>query len=129
MPQDNLARNYHYAQEAIELPKKKQAPVQQTQPLTTPKTYVGLTPMEVFMIAAFAMAVFALLIFNVYSAMHTSNLNRQVQDTQEEIAQTEVTIDNLTQHVHELSSYERIFEIAKKRGLELNEDNVKNIQP
>lgn len=130
MMNDNLARNYNVSQEAVELQKNHAStPEQSTQNFSTPKVYVGLTVVEKFMIAAFSMAVFAMLIFNVYSAMHTSNLNRIVQDTNEEIVNTEVVVDNLTQHVHELSRYDRVFKIAEEQGLKINEKNVKNLRP
>lgn len=130
MMNDSLARNYNTSQEAVEL-QKNYAPTYEnlTQTFSTPKVYVGLTVVEKFMIAAFSMAIFAMLIFNVYSAMHTSNLNRIVQDTNAEIADTEVVVDNLTQHVHELSRYDRVFKIAEEQGLEMNEKNVKNLRP
>ncbi|WP_018659473.1 cell division protein FtsL [Allofustis seminis] len=131
MINDNLARNYNMEQVATALPKKTYDPsiAKETPTVATPKVYVGLTRVEAFMIAIFSMAVFALLIFNVYSAMYTSNLNRQVQDMNEEIMKTEVVVDNLTQHVHELSRYERVYKIAEEQGLKMNEKNVKNLRP
>ena len=34
---------------------------------------------------------------------------------------------NLTQEAQELSRYDRVMNIAKEHGLEMNEDNIRNV--
>ena len=77
----------------------------------------------------FTSIVFALVLFNVYSDLQLTTVSRDVQDVNEQIQQTEVEIENLKQHTQELTRYDRINEIAKKYGLELHEENIRNLVP
>ena len=54
-------------------------------------------------------------------------MNRSLQDVNVKVTETEIANENLEQNVQELSQYERVHEIAQKYGLELNDENVRNI--
>jgi len=99
-------------------------PIPQARPTTK-----GLTRLEVLLISLITSIVFALVLFNVYSDLQLTTVSRNVQDVNTQIQQTEVEIENLKQHAHELSRYDRINEIAEKYGLELHEENIKNLVP
>jgi cell division protein FtsL len=99
-------------------------PIPQAEPISK-----GLAKGEVILMAAMGIIVFALILFNVHSSLSLADASRSVQDVNNQIAQTEVEIENLNQHVHELSRYDRVAEIAQKHGLELYEENIINLAP
>lgn len=73
-------------------------------------------------------AIIFLLIFAVISfEVKIASTNRAVQDTSREIAEATVINKNLEQEVQELSRYDRVYAIAKAHGLEMNEENVRNV--
>lgn len=130
--QDNLAREleadieeqtvamqqpYRQVTQAIE-------PIPQAVPISK-----GLSKFEIFLITALGMIVFGLVLMNIHSSLEMTNSSRMVQDVDSSIAQTQIEIENLNQQSHELSRYDRIYTIAQKYGLELHEDNIRNIAP
>jgi cell division protein FtsL len=52
-------------------------------------------------------------------------VNKEIQEVQTSISETEKVNNDLQVQVSELSTYERIWEKAKDMGLVLNENNVK----
>ncbi|SFH66645.1 cell division protein FtsL [Pisciglobus halotolerans] len=73
-------------------------------------------------------AIIFLLIFAVISfEVKIASTNRAVQDTSREIAEATIINKNLEQEVQELSRYDRVYAIAKAHGLEMNEENVRNV--
>ncbi len=130
--QDNLAREleadieeqtvamqqpYRQVTQAIE-------PIPQAVPISK-----GLSKFEIFLITALGMIVFGLVLMNIHSSLEMTNSSRMVQDVDSSIAQTQIEIENLNQQSHELSRYDRIYAIAQKYGLELHEENIRNIAP
>lgn len=99
-------------------------PIPQAEPISK-----GLTKFEVALISLISIVVFALVLLNVYSDFYLSSASRSVQDVSTQIQSTEVEIENLKQHVHELSRYDRVNDIAGKYGLELHEENIRNLSP
>lgn len=97
-----------------------------TQEITVPK---GISSLEKKVIAVLGLILFSILLLNVHSDLKLSTSSRKVQDLNREIQTTEVEIENLDQHVHELSRYDRIHGIAEKYGLELHEENIRNLSP
>ena len=138
--EDNLARDLEldvemdavaYEQQIeqpYEQPTEQVAPSVETLPQSKPLTK-GLTKLEIGLISAISMIVFALVLLNVYSDLQLTHVSREVQDVNAQIQQTEVEIENLNQHAQELSRYDRVNEIAEKYGLELHEENIKNLVP
>ncbi len=55
-------------------------------------------------------------------------VNKDIQEVQASIKDQQKVNSDLKVQVNELSTYERIWNKAKKMGLELNENNVKVVQ-
>lgn len=55
-------------------------------------------------------------------------VNKEIQQTEKSIQEQTRVNGDLQMQVSELSTYERIWEKAKKMGLKLNENNVKVVQ-
>lgn len=89
----------------------------------------GISGLEIKIALFFALLLFGLLLLNVHSDLKLSSSSRKTQDLNSQIQNTEVEIENLEQHVHELSRYDRIHRIAEEQGLELHTDNVRNLSP
>lgn len=103
-------------------------------PLNEPKMELlpvskGLSSLEIKFGLLFTVVLFALLLLNVHSDLKLSTSSRQVQDLNNQIQTTEIEIENLEQHVQELSRYDRVHEIAEEYGLELHEKNIRNLSP
>lgn len=63
----------------------------------------------------------------VANAAEVDQLNRQIQDLEGSVKKEQEVISDLNIQISHLSKPERIWEIAKKLGLQLNGDNVKTI--
>lgn len=136
--EDNLAReleldidlevNSVTYEQPLEQPIEDTVPLVEPIPQARPATK-GLTKLEIGLISLVSVIVFALVLFNVYSDLQLTNVSRNVQDVNTQIQQTEVEIENLKQHAHELSRYDRVNEIVEKYGLELHEENIRNLVP
>lgn len=113
----------NYAQEQIE-PAPVITPGLQELPVPT-----GISSLEIVLITIIGLIIFGLLLLNVSSNYSLSTTSREVQDLNNQIQTTTIEIENLEQHVHELSRYDRIYEIANKYGLELHEENICNLSP
>ena len=70
---------------------------------------------------------FILIFGNLITQVMISNQNRSLQDLLVNNQQITVENGNLNQEVQELSRYNRIMEIAEELGLEMNEENVRNV--
>lgn len=136
--EDNLARELELDIDlevnSVTYEQPLEQPIEDTVPLVEPIPQVrpatkGLTKLEIGLISLVSVIVFALVLFNVYSDLQLTNVSRNVQDVNTQIQQTEVEIENLKQHAHELSRYDRVNEIAEKYGLELHEENIRNLVP
>lgn len=113
----------NYAQEQIE-PAPVITPGLQELPVPT-----GISSLEIVLITIIGLIIFGLLLLNVSSNYSLSTTSREVQDLNNQIQTTTIEIENLEQHVHELSRYDRIYKIANKYGLELHEENIRNLSP
>lgn len=133
--EDNLARELEMEEEyAVGFEQLQEQPYEEQSPRVEPipqgePIQKGLTKLEIGLISITTIIVFALVLLNVYTDFQLTNTSRSVQDTSAQIEQTEVEIENLKQHAQELSRYDRINEIANKYGLELHEENIKNLTP
>ena len=74
-----------------------------------------------------AIIVFLLTFAVVSFEIKIASANRSLQDTNREVATETVINRNLEQEVQELSRYDRVYAIAKANGLEMNEENVRNV--
>lgn len=120
---EELLIESNYAQEQIE-PAPVITPGLQELPVPT-----GISSLEIVLITIIGLIIFGLLLLNVSSNYSLSTTSREVQDLNNQIQTTTIEIENLEQHVHELSRYDRIYEIANKYGLELHEENIRNLSP
>lgn len=129
---DNLARKLeaeeileqsNYAQDYIAQP-----PIREpyTEKLAVSK---GVSSLEMIIMSLFVVILFGLLLLNVHSDLKLSTSSREVQDLNSQIETTEIEIENLEQHVHELSRYDRVHKIAEQYELELHEENIRNLSP
>lgn len=89
----------------------------------------GLTKLEIKAMSLIALVLFGLLLLNVQTDLKLATSSRNVQDLNNKIETTETEIDNLNQHVNELSRYNRIYEIANEYDLKLYEENILNLSP
>lgn len=118
---EELHEHSSYAQDYT-----KQAPLVEpiVENLSVP---TGISRLEISLLSAIGLILFILLLLNVYSDLGLSTASRKVQDINNQVQTAQFEIENLEQHVHELSRYDRINEIAEKYGLELHEENIRNL--
>ena len=63
----------------------------------------------------------------VVSSMLVANKNRQLQDIQTNTTLMQRKNDTLLQSAQELSQYDRVNRIAKEQGLQMGQNNVRNV--
>lgn len=63
----------------------------------------------------------------VVSSMLVANKNRQLQDIQINTTLMQRKNDTLLQSAQELSQYDRVNRIAKEQGLQMGQNNVRNV--
>ena len=108
--------------EIIPLPlKKKKVKIK------TKTTALPWTKSEKILVTVVSSFVLFMCVLTIYSSNHLTQMNRSLQDVNVKVTETEIANENLEQNVQELSQYERVHEIAQKYGLELNDENVRNI--
>lgn len=127
--QDNLARQ-SYVSVPVEQPKvhtspqPTQPPVNKEQPATRKLPW---TRLEKTVLSVFSLAIFGLASLNIAAGVEVNALNQSFQDTRNDIEQAQLVNSNLEQQSQELSRYDRIYAIAEKFGLQVNEENVRNV--
>lgn len=70
---------------------------------------------------------FALATITIISSMVVTNKNRQLQDIQTNTTLMQRKNDTLLQSAQELSQYDRVNRIAKEQGLQMGQNNVRNV--
>lgn len=83
--------------------------------------------LEKFAISITLFSALVVLLLSLATQVTLSNQNRALQDLQNDSVAIGLENQNLEQEVQELSRYDRIIEIAKELGLEMNEANVRNV--
>lgn len=106
--------------EIIPLPLKKKK-------IKTKSAVLPWTKSEKILVALVSFFVLAMCVLTIYTSNSLTQINRSLQDVNVKITETEIANENLEQNVQELSQYERVHDIAQKYGLELNDENVRNI--
>ncbi|MGY3724578.1 cell division protein FtsL [Granulicatella balaenopterae] len=86
------------------------------------KTNYGTFAIASIMFLAFLAAI------TILSTMVVSNKNHQLQDIKTNTTIIQQDNDVLLQSVQELSQYDRVMEIAKEKGFQMNEENVRNVE-
>lgn len=121
---DNLARQYEAIQPyPLEQPKEKKTPQIQSTSSRKVKWALG----EKLLVAFFVSAFFILSVWNVTLGIEVNEVNRELQDINRSITETHLVNENLEQKVQELSRYDRVYEVAEKHQLHMNEQNVRNV--
>ncbi len=110
------------------LPKERTEP-KKGQP--EPKGYTAVrdkyVKVEKIAITITMLSALVVLLLSLATQVTLSNQNRALQDLQNDSVAIGLENQNLEQEVQELSRYDRIIEIAKELGLEMNEANVRNV--
>ena len=65
--------------------------------------------------------------FLIASENHLTQTSNELQQTERRLDDMATDKSNLTQEAQELSRYDRVMNIAKEHGLEMNEDNIRNV--
>ncbi|MBT2732827.1 cell division protein FtsL [Carnobacterium sp. ISL-102] len=122
--ESNLARNLE-----IEVPFQPQtAPTPKKEKVHTPLTKrIGITKGEKLLISSILIVLFALIAVSISLEITIASTNRTLQDTVTSITESTTVNENLEQEVQELSRYDRVYEIANKFDLDMNEKNVRNV--
>ncbi|RPA60832.1 cell division protein FtsL [Aerococcus agrisoli] len=84
-------------------------------------------PQKMAILGVFALMIAAVLGLVIMRA-NVSATSQQLQDKQAEVQELQIEKENLTQEVHELSTYSRIMEIAGEQGLTMDEENIRNVE-
>lgn len=113
----NLARKIQQQQEQVELPNQYVS----TEAI---KKY-WLTPGEKVIGLVFAGLVCFGAINIISNQAEIYQVNKSIQDTQTSINDQQRVNSDLQVKVNDLSNYQRIWDKAKKMGLQVNENNVK----
>src|SRR5699024_3847835 len=115
----NHARKWDYSyQTQTQAPREKQVKVVR-------KTS-WVTKGEKVLYAAASFILLAMGIYMVSFSSSTDSLNRDVQSLENKVQQKEVSNEELTYEMKELSRPERITSIAKKHGLKIQDAEVKH---
>lgn len=115
----NLARDY-------QLPQKEIQKSQDTSLEKVKKSW--FTSGEKIMGVAFASIVCFGAVHLIGTQSKIYQVNKDIQIMETKISDQQKVNSDLQVQVSELSNYERIYQKAKKMGLELNENNVKVVQ-
>lgn len=127
-PSDNLARNENYTAEYFSQHQlKKQQNQYESMPAAKQKKKI--TSIEVLVISVFVALIVGAIVTMLTIGNINASLNREIQNVNRQSQETEIVNENLQQNVQELSRYDRVYEIARKNGLELNEENIRNVAP
>ncbi|MGY0836011.1 cell division protein FtsL [Aerococcus urinaeequi] len=82
---------------------------------------------KVMMTVAFLVMISGLLGVTIMRA-NVNAASQQLQEVQQNAEELSVQKENLTQEVHELSNYSRVVKIAEDQGLDMNEENIRNVE-
>ncbi|MGY3778853.1 cell division protein FtsL [Isobaculum melis] len=104
----------------------------QTKPATAPQKKIAkrtstITRIEKLIMSAIILMLFGLAITCVSMEVNVFSTNRELQDVRNEITMKQDANIDLKQEISELSGYDRIYDIAGKAGLKLNESNVRTV--
>ncbi|MEY8370789.1 cell division protein FtsL [Aerococcaceae bacterium 50-4] len=97
-------------------------------PASTSKTKVKFSLLQkMMMTVAFLVMISGLLGVTIMRA-NVNAASQQLQEVQQNAEELGVQKENLTQEVHELSNYSRVVDIAEEQGLNMNEENIRNVE-
>ncbi|WP_349535682.1 cell division protein FtsL [Leuconostoc mesenteroides] len=111
-------------------PLAKQAPLTASQPRTHSRTKykaAAWTKKERIMVAIVATVVLALMVGVVYTSMQTTKTTASVNAVQTKIDETKQNNDDLRTQVQTAMSKKNLDKVAKKYGMTLSDNSVRNI--
>ncbi|MED3525414.1 cell division protein FtsL [Bacillus thuringiensis] len=118
----NLAVKYkQQAQEEVQI----QTPAQQ---MAKPKVKAKITRIEKLLYVAFIGFLLYACVAFIGNKAGLYQVNVEAATIEEKIVQQQKENQELQAEVEKLSRYERIAEVAKKHGLEINANNVKGLK-
>ncbi|WP_181453148.1 cell division protein FtsL [Dolosigranulum pigrum] len=88
----------------------------------------GITKAEKIVISIFSVALIAMVVWYLSSAVSVAQANRQVQNLTGRIEVMTTENNNLEQNIQELSRYDRVYSIGEQSGLNYSEDNIRNVE-
>lgn len=100
---------------------------EKSEPLAIPVQRAKMNYWRLGILAFIVVSIFATM--TIVSSMVVTNKNRQLQDIQTNSTLMQRENDTLLQSAQELSQYDRVNRIAKEKGLQMNENNVRNVKP
>ncbi|MCD8506404.1 MAG: cell division protein FtsL [Alkalibacterium thalassium] len=77
--------------------------------------------------AFFGLVLFGLAVVHIALSMQVSTINRSIQNIESQAVVTQIENENFEQKVLELSRYDRVYSIAIENGLEMNEEQIRNV--
>lgn len=132
---DSSARTYYqYMNEPVPEVKTPKRKVSRSRPvrknnvnLELNLTTLPLSRSEKIIISVGTLISLALMFFLVTSTISSTSTQRQLQNVNSEVAVTKSENLDLEQEIGELTSIDRINQIAKQQGLKLIESNIRTI--
>lgn len=110
---NNAAPNIHRKQASVPEPSK--------QPLRRGKVTLGEK-----LLISIAVAIVLIMAFRIISVQaQIYSINEKTQNLETKVNAKEKQTDDLSMEVKSLSRYERVYKLAKKKGLKLSGENVK----
>lgn len=107
----------------------KEQPKTQTETRTvTKKVVVQLTRFEKFLYITLVTAIAVLAIYMLSLKMDAYDTNDKIADLDQKIEQQSNENNAIQSEIKKNSSYERIYDQAKKQGMSLKNDNVKVVR-
>lgn len=109
-------------------PKRNMTTLPASIPVSKSRPKVKFSLMQkMLMTVAFLFMISGLLGVTIMRA-NVNAASQQLQEVQQNAEDLGVQKENLTQEVHELSNYSRVVEIAEEQGLNMNEENIRNVE-
>lgn len=109
-------------------PKRNMTTLPASIPVSKSRPKVKFSLMQkMLMTVAFLFMISGLLGVTIMRA-NVNATSQQLQEVQQNAEDLGVQKENLTQEVHELSNYSRVVEIAEEQGLNMNEENIRNVE-
>ena len=115
-----LAQEYIQPRETITA-----VPKQKVKTTVIPKQKVSFDYWKFIITSAVLLCVLAT--GTILSSMLVSNRNQQLQEMKQSVKTMERDSEVLMQEAEELAQYDRVVKIAKQKGLQMQEQNVRNV--
>ena len=102
-------------------------PTIHTTTVERPKTRVALSVIEKLAITLIGIAFFGMLVSLLTTKIAVVNAQRDLQSTTQKMVQVHAKNSDLKQEIGEMTSSDRLNAFAQKKGLTLNENNIRNV--